>query len=135
VTTIEERTASGTGYPGVDPEGHDLRFAGEVAQLRHALATRTVIGQATGIVGVRLRVGMDTAWEILRRASTDTNTKVRRVAQVVVSSHDGTRPAADDEIARQVAPILGFDLDRPADRRRGDETTPRRYASRSVWPQ
>jgi hypothetical protein len=111
VTTVEGRTPLGTGYPGLDPSGRDAgRFAGEVAQLRQALVTRTVIGQATGIVGGRLGVGMDTAWEILRRASTDTNNKVRRVAQVVVSSHDGTRPAADDAIARQVAPILGFDL-------------------------
>jgi AmiR/NasT family two-component response regulator len=79
-----------------------------VAQLREALVTRTVIGQATGIVAGRLRVSTETAWQILRRASTDSNIKTRRVAAVVVASHDGLRPPEDDPIADAVAPILGL---------------------------
>jgi hypothetical protein len=101
--------------PSPEPPSADP-LLDEIAHLRAALATRTIIGQATGIVGGRLDVGTETAWQILRRASVDTNHKLRRVSEVIVSSHDGKRPASDDAIAQDIAPILGFSLD---DRRSG----------------
>jgi AmiR/NasT family two-component response regulator len=85
-------------------------LATEIAQLRQALATRTVAGQATGIIAGRLQVSTETAWQILRRASTDTNLKLRRVAEIIVASHDSVRPVEDDDAARDVSFVLGFTL-------------------------
>lgn len=86
-----------------------------VDQLREALASRTVIGEATGIISGRLQISTETSWRILRRTSMDTNNKIRRVAEVVVSSHDGNRPSEDDPLATDIAPLIGFQLDRQAE--------------------
>jgi hypothetical protein len=82
-------------------------MAAEIAQLRDGLVTRTVIGQATGIVAGRLQVSTDAAWQLLRRASGNTNRKLRRVAEAIVATHDG-RPGEDDaRIAQDVAHLVG----------------------------
>jgi hypothetical protein len=60
------------------------------------------------IIGGRLQI--ETAWEILRRASTDPNTKMRRMAEMIVRSHDRRRHPADDDVLRAIAPIIGFPL-------------------------
>jgi GAF domain-containing protein len=51
--------------------------------LRAALDSRTVIGQAQGILMERFDVDADRAFTILRRYSQDTNTKLRDVAEEV----------------------------------------------------
>ena len=110
---VEHAQAAPDGGPGADPGGRSAeQLRDEIAQLHEAVTSRTVLGQATGIVAARRQVSTGTAWQILCRASTDTNTKVRRVAEVVVSSHDGDRPAEDEAIAGRIASILGFGLDR-----------------------
>lgn len=50
------------------------------AQLREALETRDLIGQAKGVIMGRQGVGADEAFDILRRASQRTNRRLRDVA-------------------------------------------------------
>lgn len=66
------------------------------AQLREALSSRAVIDQAKGMLMARERFGEDEAFELLRRMSQDSNTKVRLVAQHMVdwSVGDGQRAQA-----------------------------------------
>jgi putative methionine-R-sulfoxide reductase with GAF domain len=53
--------------------------------LAHALETRTVIGQATGMVMERYGLDEQTAFNVLRRLSSQDNRKLRDLAQQVVS--------------------------------------------------
>ncbi len=55
------------------------------ATLREALETRTVIGQAQGILMARQGIGADDAFDILRRASQRTNRKLRDIAAELVA--------------------------------------------------
>jgi len=56
----------------------------EVGQLRDALSTRKVIGQAIGVIMERYGMGEDRAFQYLIRASSTSNTKLRDVALEVV---------------------------------------------------
>lgn len=62
------------------------------ATLRRALETRTVIGQAQGILMARQGTTPDEAFDVLRRASQRTNRKLREVAAEIV---DGVRHNQD----------------------------------------
>lgn len=53
--------------------------------LAHALETRTVIGQATGMVMERYGLDEQTAFNVLRRLSSQDNRKLRDLAQQVVA--------------------------------------------------
>ncbi len=55
-------------------------------QLREALTSRDVIGQAKGIIMEREKVDADRAFEILKTASQRTNRKLREIALEVVNS-------------------------------------------------
>ena len=55
-------------------------------QLRSAIASRTVLGQAQGILMERYRLTPEKAFEVLRRVSQDGNVKVRDVAQRLVET-------------------------------------------------
>lgn len=70
-----------------------LRTANQVAGLRTALGTRTLIGQAEGILMERYEIDEDSAFSILRRFSQDANIKLRDVAQHVVSTRRLPRTA------------------------------------------
>lgn len=63
-------------------------------QLVRALETRTHIGQATGILMERYGLDADRAFEVLRRISSQTNTKLRDLAVQVVTTR--RLPAAGD---------------------------------------
>jgi GAF domain-containing protein len=90
-------TASDT----VDPEAANIAqlFAAHAAvamgrarreeQLNNALVTRKAIGQAIGILMERYRITEDRAFHFLLRASQTSNTKLRIVAQQVVSEAEG----------------------------------------------
>lgn len=56
----------------------------ELAQLRQALESRDVIGQAKGILMERRKIGSDEAFEVLRGASQALNVKLAQVAQTLV---------------------------------------------------
>jgi putative methionine-R-sulfoxide reductase with GAF domain len=61
-----------------------------VAQLREALGTRDLLGQAKGILMANRRIGADEAFDLLRATSQRRNEKVRAVATYVVET--GTLP-------------------------------------------
>ena len=56
----------------------------ETAQLRQALTSRDVIGQAKGILMERRGISADEAFDALRRASQSLNVKLTQVAQTLV---------------------------------------------------
>ncbi len=58
----------------------------QVEELNQALATRKLIGQATGIVMHRFEIDEDTAFEFLVRVSRNSNTKLRDVAHEIVDN-------------------------------------------------
>lgn len=60
-----------------------------IADLEAGLVTRTVIGQAQGILMERERIGADQAFDILRRASQRLNVKLRDIAQGLVDTEEG----------------------------------------------
>lgn len=60
--------------------------------LRRALETRTVIGQAQGVLMARQNIGPDEAFDILRRASQRTNRKLRDVSAEIVAGVSQGRP-------------------------------------------
>jgi GAF domain-containing protein len=62
-----------------------LGYAQRVTQLTEALATRTVIGEATGIVMERYSIPVDRAFEFLIRVSQTSNVKLREVAERLVA--------------------------------------------------
>jgi GAF domain-containing protein len=60
--------------------------AQRIDALDHALGTRTVIGQATGILMERFQVSSEVAFRILSRISSQEETKIRDLAREVVST-------------------------------------------------
>lgn len=65
-----------------------VAFAGaqRETQLREAIDTREIIGEATGIIMHRERVTEREAFEVLKRASNDANLKLREVARHVTDT-------------------------------------------------
>lgn len=63
------------------------------ATLRKALETRTVIGQAQGVLMARQHIDAQEAFDILRRASQRTNRKLRDIAAEIVASVATDQPA------------------------------------------
>lgn len=63
------------------------RFDLERAQLRNALDTRDVIGQAKGILMQRRGLTADEAFDLLRRTSQELNVKLAEVARTLTSRH------------------------------------------------
>lgn len=64
---------------------HDLEAAArEITKLKEALITRTVIGQAQGILMERFAMSADDAFTFLARASQLRNQKVRDLAANLV---------------------------------------------------
>ncbi|HEV7648810.1 MAG TPA: ANTAR domain-containing protein [Actinophytocola sp.] len=54
------------------------------AQLQHALTSRVVIEQAKGVTGERLGLGMDDAFDLLRRYARSRNLRITELAGTVV---------------------------------------------------
>ncbi|WP_199522374.1 GAF and ANTAR domain-containing protein [Geodermatophilus marinus] len=63
-----------------------LRSAQSEQHLRTAMATRTLIGQAQGILMERLKITPDQAFAVLSRLSQHTNVKLREVARRLVET-------------------------------------------------
>ncbi|MGW6054148.1 ANTAR domain-containing protein [Streptomyces sp. NPDC055189] len=76
--------------PGAEPSAPDVEgLRREVAQLHEALAARPVVDQARGVLMAVGSCGAEHAWEVLVDTSQRTNTKLRRVAEMVVASAEG----------------------------------------------
>lgn len=56
--------------------------------LQRGLASNREIGKAVGLLMAAHRVGSDEAFQLLRKASTDLNIKLTRVAQEVIDHHE-----------------------------------------------
>jgi hypothetical protein len=65
--------------------------------LRQAMAARTVIDQALGVVMAQNRCGPEEAFEILRRASQHRNQKLRVLAAEIVTQVSGSTPRSPHE--------------------------------------
>ena len=95
------------GQPGAsDTAVHLVDVAALLAEndgLRQRLASQPVIEQAKGILMGYYGISSDTAFQLLCRWSQDTNTKVRRIAELLadtVANSAGNRPAPPHEIVQ-----------------------------------
>jgi GAF domain-containing protein len=61
----------------------------EAEQLRHAVDSRDVIGQAKGILMARRHLSATEAFDVLRRTSQDANIKLRDLAETLTRNPDG----------------------------------------------
>ena len=57
-------------------------------QLQTALETRIVIEQAKGVLAERYRMGVDDAFDLLRRSARNHRLRVHALATAVVASHE-----------------------------------------------
>lgn len=62
------------------------------AQLRRAIESRDIIGQAKGILMQRRGIGADEAFDLLRRVSQDLNVKVVELARTLADRHGELDP-------------------------------------------
>jgi GAF domain-containing protein len=60
----------------------------QAEQLRRAINSRDVIGQAKGILMARRGLSADEAFDLLRRSSQDLNVKLVELAEIIASRHD-----------------------------------------------
>lgn len=70
-----------------------LTSAHEVAGLQVAVESRHLIGMAQGVAMARYGLTVDQSFDLLRRLSSTTNTKLRELAQVIVDTREV--PASD----------------------------------------
>ncbi len=71
------------------PEG----LRGEVAHLQEAVKSQRDIGMAIGLLSARFGCSTEQAWRTMQRVSQNSNVKVRTVAHVLVTTHDGSAQA------------------------------------------
>jgi GAF domain-containing protein len=72
--------------------GSAIRYAQEIGNLRQALESRTVIGQATGRIMERYGLAEEQAFALLQRLSSTRNMKLRDVAKELVEEGTGPPP-------------------------------------------
>ncbi len=72
----------------------------EVAHLHEAMKSQRDIGMAIGLLSATYGCSTEQAWRTMMRVSQDSNTKVRTVARVLVTVHDGTAEPEDQEVLR-----------------------------------
>ena len=84
--------------PRLEPPGLstalELLLTAKVANLERGLVTRTLIGQAQGILIERYKMTAEAAFEMLVTASSTTNRKLRDIASDLVTTGEVPGPAA-----------------------------------------
>jgi hypothetical protein len=97
-------TIDGDGQPALPQTDQQLvdvaALLAENEGLRQRLASQPVIEQAKGILMGYYGISGDTAFELLRRWSQDTNTKLRRVAELL--SETATHQAGSQRAPHQI---------------------------------
>jgi hypothetical protein len=81
------------------PDGQDPIVAGlleQIDQLRVALMSRDIIGQAKGMLRLLARCDEEAAFHVLAEVSQSTNRKLRDVAAVIVDSLANNRDLPTD---------------------------------------
>jgi hypothetical protein len=73
-----------------------LAHSHDTATLREAVRTRTLIGQAIGLIMARYGVTSSRAFAYLQRQSMNGHVKLRQVCASLVEEAEGARPAASD---------------------------------------
>lgn len=73
--------------------GQAIAYAYEITSLREALATRTLIGEAIGLVMERFKLNDERAFAFLKRLSSHRNVKMRLLAQELVD--EANQPGGD----------------------------------------
>ncbi|OIJ84645.1 ANTAR domain-containing protein [Streptomyces monashensis] len=108
-------SCQGPGTPCADADDGLLRT--EVVQLRRALRTRPDIDLARGILMASFGLDADEAWDVLVTASQNTNTKLHRLAEDVVTTVQGA--PLPDPVQKQLtrAVTRARSTDRPAQHR------------------
>ena len=91
---------SATPFSPGDPAPQSDALRDEVAQLHEAVKSQRDIGMAIGLLSARYGCSTEQAWRTMLRVSQDSNTKVRTVARILVSVHDGTADADDRALLR-----------------------------------
>jgi AmiR/NasT family two-component response regulator len=76
---------------GSSPDLHTLDLLSVVETLQRQLASQPIIEQAKGILMAQSRCDADQAFDMLRRASQRTNTKLREVAAEIVRKTGGAQ--------------------------------------------
>ncbi|MBG0850639.1 anti-sigma factor antagonist [Streptomyces spinoverrucosus] len=100
-----ERLLSLTGtlslFTAETDDGIDHELGVEVVQLRRAMQTRPTIDLARGVLMATFGLSPQDAWHVLVMVSQNTNTKLHRLAQDLVSAVKGE--PLPDSVQRQVA--------------------------------
>lgn len=99
---IAHRTATAT-EPEADADD-------ELLQLRRAMQSRGTIDLARGILMAAFAISPKDAWRVLVTTSQNTNTKLRRVAEQVVESAEGT--ALPEDVREQLSTAIAELTDR-----------------------
>ncbi|MDX3752632.1 ANTAR domain-containing protein [Streptomyces sp. AK08-02] len=86
------RSEQGLSAVAAEREERVRRLQAEVEQLQRAIESRPVIDQARGILMAVEACTADEAWTALRDASQHTNTKLRDVAEAIVTVSTGGPP-------------------------------------------
>jgi AmiR/NasT family two-component response regulator len=68
-------------------------------QLQQALESRIVIEQAKGVLAERYRMGVDDAFELLRRSARNNRIRLHALAAAVVGSHETPAEIPPPDIA------------------------------------
>ncbi len=104
---------SGTPLPPGEPAPSGDALRDEVAHLHEAVKSQRDIGMAIGLLSARFDCSTEQAWRTMLRVSQDSNTKVRAVARVLVTTHDGTADPDDRALLARFLPTCP----RPAGRK------------------
>jgi hypothetical protein len=88
-----------TGPDPADPDSRLTRALRTIDQLQEAIESRTVIGQATGILMALHRIDAERAWAAMTRVSMDTNVRIRELADAVVAIVTSEEPVDDSPAA------------------------------------
>ncbi|MBV7694657.1 anti-sigma factor antagonist [Streptomyces sp. TRM70350] len=102
---VTERLLSLTGtlplFTAEPGDGTDHELGVEVVQLRRAMQTRPTIDLARGVLMATFGLSPQDAWHVLVMVSQNTNTKLHRLAQDLVTAVRGE--PLSDSVQRQVA--------------------------------
>ncbi|MEG8275123.1 ANTAR domain-containing protein [Streptomyces sp. AHA2] len=83
-----------------------LQLQEEVQQLKEAVVSHAVVDQAIGMVVALGRISPDQGWAVLKQVSQHTNTKLRNVAETILTwgrtgmMPDEIRAALEDALDR-----------------------------------
>jgi GAF domain-containing protein len=96
------------GYAVAAQAAVTLAATSEQDQLHHALHSRKVIGEAVGMLRERFGMPSDRAFEVLKRLSSQQNTKLFKVAEHIVDTGnlpDLSRASNDDDPTSKVSSV------------------------------